>query len=127
MTRRQTMPGQWLIIEGQAVRERWAALNGLSRGSGVILLEPVGRKSQRPLIHLAKTRGLVLAFEHPRTLARVHNQPELTQALLRRARLVLVSPVHSTPSHPDWKPLKRMRAATLARLAGRRAVALGGL
>jgi thiamine-phosphate pyrophosphorylase len=127
MTRRQSMPGRWLIIDGEVGQTQWKMLSSLARGNGVILLEPVGRKRRRPLIHFANARGLTLVFERPRTAARVHNQIELTQALLRRTRLVLVSPIHSTPSHPDWKPLTRMRAATLARLAGRRAIALGGM
>ena len=59
--------------------------------------------------------------------ARVHNIRELTQARVRGTRLILISPIHATRSHPDWKPLGRMRAATLARLAGRHAVALGGM
>lgn len=127
MTRRQSNPGQWLIIDRQPGREQWEALSNLVRGSGVILLEPVERKSRRRLVRFANARGLELFFECPRTVARIHNQSELTRALLRRAGLVLVSPIHSTQSHPDWKPLQRMRAATLARLAGRRAIALGGM
>jgi thiamine monophosphate synthase len=91
------------------------------------MLQPVGRKIRRPVTRFAGARGLTLVVETPRSVARVHNQAELTQALLRRTRLVLVSPIHSTVSHPDWKPLQRMRAATLARLAGRRAIALGGM
>jgi len=127
MTHRQSMPGQWLIIELQPGHEEWEALGNLARGSGVILLEPLGRKDRRPLSRFASAHGLSLIVDRQGAVARVHNQPELTKALLRRTSLILVSPIHSTRSHPDWKPLPRMRAATLARLAGRRAVALGGM
>ena len=127
MTRRQSIPGQWLIINLQPGREEWEALGDLARGSGVILLKPVGRKAGRALSRLASAHDLSLVVERRGTVARVHNQPELTKALLRRTSLILVSPIHSTRSHPDWKPLPRMRAATLARLAGRRAIALGGM
>ena len=127
MTHRQSVPGQWLIIDGEPGQNEWDALSNLARLSGVILLEPLGRKGQRPLSRFAKAHGLTLIVERRGTVARVHNQPELTQALLRRTRIILVSPIHSTRSHPDWKPLHRMRAATLARLAKRRAVALGGM
>ena len=127
MTHRQSMPGQWLIIESLPGHEEWKALGNLARGSGVILLEPLGRKGRRRFGRFARAHGLFLIVEKPRTVARVHNQAELTKALLRRACLILVSPIHSTGSHPDWKPLPHMRAAALARLAGRRAIALGGM
>jgi thiamine-phosphate pyrophosphorylase len=51
----------------------------------------------------------------------------LRQALLGRTPLILLSPIHPTRSHPDRRPLPRMRAAALARLAKRRLVALGGM
>ena len=127
MNHRQSVPGQWLIIDGEPEPNEWEALGNLARGSGVILLKPRGRKGRRPLSRFAKAHGLTLIVERRRTVARVHNQSELTQALLRRTRIILVSPIHSTRSHPDWKPLQRMRAATLARLARRRAIALGGM
>jgi thiamine-phosphate pyrophosphorylase len=41
--------------------------------------------------------------------------------------MILLSPVYPTTSHPGWRPLPRMRAAALARLTGRHAVALGGM
>ena len=59
--------------------------------------------------------------------ARVHDMRELAQALLRRTSLILISPLYPTRSHPEWEPLPLMRAATLAHLAGRRAIALGGI
>jgi thiamine-phosphate pyrophosphorylase len=127
MTHRQSMRGQWLIVELQPGREEWRALGNLARGSGVILLAPVGPKARRALSRFASAHDLSLIVERRGAVARVHNQPELTKALLRRTSLILVSPIHSTRSHPDWKPLPRMRAATLARLAGRRAIALGGM
>ena len=127
MTHRQSMPGQWLIIERQPGQEEWEALGNLARGSGVILLGPRGRRGRRSLSRFATAHGLSLIVEQPGTVARVHNQAELTKALLRRTFLIFVSPIHSTRSHPDWRPLPRMRAATLARLAGRRAIALGGM
>jgi thiamine-phosphate pyrophosphorylase len=62
-----------------------------------------------------------------RCAARVHNVRELRRALAARVPLILLSPIFATRSHPEWKPLPRMRAAALARLAGRRAIALGGM
>jgi thiamine-phosphate pyrophosphorylase len=127
MTRRQSVPGQWLIIVGKPGPQQWKALAKLPRGSGVILLQPLHAKDRLRLRWGATVGDLALAFERPRVMARVHNQRELTQALLRRSRLILISPIHATLSHPAWKPLPRMRAATLARLASRQAVALGGM
>jgi thiamine-phosphate pyrophosphorylase len=76
---------------------------------------------------LAGQRGFKIVVEQARFAARIHDSRELRQALLARSELILLSPIHPTGSHPGWKPLPRMRAAALARLAGRRAVALGGM
>ena len=127
MTRRQTSPEQWLIADQRLDEEFWAALNRLARGSGVLVLCTPGANERRRLRHLAGLRRLTVVTERRRTAARVHNLRELRQALLARAPLILLSPIHETRSHPDWRPLSRMRAATLARLAGLRLVALGGM
>jgi thiamine-phosphate pyrophosphorylase len=76
---------------------------------------------------LARRRALTIIVEQRRSAARVHGSRELLKALLAHSGLVLLSPIHPTASHPEWKPLPRMRAAALARLAGRKAVALGGM
>jgi thiamine-phosphate pyrophosphorylase len=47
--------------------------------------------------------------------------------MLARTPMILLSPIFPTGSHPDWKPIARMRAATLARLGRRKLVALGGM
>jgi thiamine-phosphate pyrophosphorylase len=44
-----------------------------------------------------------------------------------RVPLILLSPIFTTRSHPEWKAIPRMQAAALARLAKRRAIALGGM
>lgn len=127
MTRRQSSPKQWLILDREPGQEQWIGLRRLERGSGVLLLEPISAKSRRRLKRLARTRSLFLTSEADGTAARVHSQHELTHALLRRTGLILISPIYPTRSHPDWETLPRMRAATLARLAARRATALGGM
>ena len=127
MKRRQTVPKQWLIVNAEPGAELWQALRRLPRGSGVFLIHQLTAHEMRRLHYLASLYGLSIVVEGPRTAARVHNPRELTKALLRRPPLILVSPLHPTHSHPDWSPLPRMRAATLARLAHRQAVALGGM
>jgi thiamine-phosphate pyrophosphorylase len=52
---------------------------------------------------------------------------ELRGALLARRPIILLSPLHWTRSHPDWAPIPHLRAAALARLSGRRLIALGGM
>jgi hypothetical protein len=127
MTRRQTMPTQWLIVDLQPSDAIRHTLGRLPLGTGLLFLQPPVSRSPQRLRTIARHRNLAWVIEAPGTAARVHNQRELTRAMLRRAKLILVSPIHETASHPEWKPLPRMRAATLARLANRRAIALGGM
>jgi thiamine-phosphate pyrophosphorylase len=125
MTRRQRAPEQWLIADERLSDELWRAVRRLPRGSGVIVLRELGVGEQRRLRHLAALRRLVVVRRD--SIARVHNMRELRAALLARSTLILVSPLHRTRSHPDSAPLPRMRAATLARVAGRNTLALGGM
>ena len=127
MTRRQTTPKQWLILDNRIDPEHWQTLRKLPRGSGVLVLRSLDAVDNRSLRSLSRARHLTIVVETPRSARRVHSSRELTRALLKRTPLILLSPLWPTRSHPDWRPLPRMRAATLARLAGRRAVALGGM
>ena len=123
MTRRQTIPRQWLILDQPDI----AALKLLPRGSGVLLLSRLTPAQDRQLRHLARSRNLTIVKEAPGNWIRVHNLRELTHALLHRSRMILLSPLYPTRSHPDWTPMARMRAAALARLTNRTAIALGGM
>lgn len=128
MKARQTVPEQWLIV--RKVEERgvlWSAARRLPPGSGILMLAKLDSRTRRRLHYFANARDLSLALEAPRTAARVHSLRELTRAKLQRTPLILISPLYQTSSHPQWEPLPKMRAAALARLAGRRAIALGGM
>ena len=133
MKRRQTsIPRQWLIVDGRLGERLWPAVRELPRGSGILVLHhdlsgPKRRKLLLELRRLARANDLRIIDEASGEAARVHNVAELRKALFARTPLVLLSPLHPTASHPDWRPLPRMRAAALARLAGRRLVALGGM
>jgi thiamine-phosphate pyrophosphorylase len=132
MHRRQTIPRQWLIADAGPGHDVLAAVRNLPRGSGVLVLfhEMPARDRHgllRRLRRLAAGRSLTIVDEQPRSAARVHNLPELRRALLRETPLILLSPIYLTRSHSEWRPLRRMQAATLARLAGRRLIALGGM
>jgi thiamine-phosphate pyrophosphorylase len=117
-------PRQWLIVNRETPSD---AVARLPRGSGVLVVELLPGQEIRHLKQLARQRGLSLVVEERSSAVRVHNLRELRRALLARTPLVLLSPVFPTSSHPNWKPIPRMRAAALARLGGRRLVALGGM
>ena len=87
----------------------------------------LGDKISVELWRLTRAEGFTVIHERDGSAARVHNLRELRRALLRRTPLVLLSPIYPTASHPERSPLPRMRAAALARLAGRRLIALGGM
>jgi thiamine-phosphate pyrophosphorylase len=123
MKPRQSLPKQWLILDSRLDED---GVRRLARRSGVVVLGKLSASERRRLKRLAKARSLTMVAEG-RTAVRVHNLRELRRALLKRTPLVLLSPIHSTGSHPDWQPLPRMRAAALARLGGRRLLALGGM
>jgi thiamine-phosphate pyrophosphorylase len=125
MNRHQTVPERWLIADARMGEDLWHAIRRLPRGSGVLLLRELTRTEHRRLRQLGGLRCLRVVTEPCAT--RVHNMRELRQSLLKRVPLILISPIHKTQSHPDWPPLSRMRAATLARLTDRRAIALGGM
>ena len=127
MRRRQTIPSQWLIVPPGSAAEAMAAALRLQRGSGILLLEGATAAELKRLRAIARLRRLSIVTEASGSAARVHNSRELRQALLKRIPLVLLSPLYRTSTHPDWKELPRMRAASLARLGGRQLIALGGM
>ena len=123
MTRRQTVPKQWLILADIDIE----AVRRLRRGSGVLVIAKLAAGERRQLRRLAANRGLAMIVEDRRSAARVHGVRELRSALLNRVPLILLSPIHKTRSHPEWQPIPRMRAAAFARLANRGLLALGGM
>jgi thiamine-phosphate pyrophosphorylase len=124
MRPRQSMPREWMIV---ADREALGAVKRLPQGGGLVVLEPLSWPDLRRLRQIARRRGLALIVERQGTAARVHNIRELRRALSARTPLILLSPIFPTQSHSDWEPIPRMRAAALARLAGRQLIALGGM
>lgn len=123
MRPRQTVPSRWLIIRGAGDADRIASAMRLPRNCGVLL---IGELSPAQLRRL-RLRRLPMAMEMSGEARRVHNLRELRRALLARTPLILLSPMSRTQSHPDWTPIPRMRAASLARLGNRRLIALGGM
>ena len=124
-------PTAWLISDPR-LGDLLRLLRTLPPGTGVVLrhheLAPAERRRLvRQAKPLAAGRGLVLVDEASGAVARVHDARELRRARLAGAQLVFLSPMFGTRSHPAWAPLPRMRAAALARLGGRRLLALGGM
>lgn len=127
MSRHQTVPSRWLILDKPAEVDVQESLAQLPRGTGVLVIGEIAPARLRRLQRLAANRQLVLIREHRGRTARVHDMRELRRALLARTPLILLSPIYTTASHPDWKPIGRMPAAAMARLAGRKLFALGGM
>lgn len=133
MKRRQTsIPRQWLIADERGAGQLRQALSRLPRGSGVLVLRgelSAGRRVRLlgELRRSARRRGLVVVEERRERSKRVHSMRELRQAGSADAPLIFLSPLFRTRTHPDWKPLPRMRAASLARLAPMPVIALGGM
>jgi len=130
MNRRQRVPRQWLVADARLGERLWEAVARLPRGSGVLLLFfelPRGEREQllRKLRRTARRRALLIADELAGEATRIHDMRELRKAVA--APLLFLSPLFPTRSHPDWRPLPRMRAATLARLARAPVFALGGM
>jgi len=132
MTRRQTVPSQWLVADERSGDGLWSALRRLPRGSGVLFLYREMPKRQRArllakLRNRGRQRGLLLADEAAGEAARIHDLAELRSALLRRTPLIFLSPIFSTRSHPEWTPLSRLKAAAMIRVATAPVIALGGM
>lgn len=131
MRRRQHLPSRWLFTD-ERLADPVALASRLPPGTGVVARHhgtaPASRRRMlRRLTRVAVARELTIVDEAEGGVARVHDSRELRKALSRRARLIFVSSLYPTRSHPGRRVLPRMRAAALARLAGRRGYALGGM
>jgi hypothetical protein len=124
VTRRQTLPERWFIATGLNAR---VDLRKLPSDCGVLLLPDVPREVRIAIKHFARKQRLLLLEEKKGAAFRVHNMRELRRTLGRGSPIILISPINATSSHPGWQPMPRMRAATLARLANRNVIALGGM
>jgi len=132
MTRRQTLPRQWLVADDRLGDRLWPAVRSLPRGSGVLFLYRELPKASRArlllkLRRIAGSRRLIILDETAGEAARVHDAKELRQAGLAGTPLLFLSPMYPTRSHPERRPIPRMRAAALVRLPNAPIIALGGM
>lgn len=130
--RHPDLPTAWLLTDERQGERLWTALRRLPRGGGVIIrhqsLAPGERRHFiRRIRQLTAGRDITVLDEQREPIARVHNSAELRQALLRGPRLLFVSPLFATRTHPTWQQLPHLRAATLARLSRQPVLALGGM
>jgi thiamine-phosphate pyrophosphorylase len=108
MKRRQT-PRQWLVLD-RSDTPAWRIVRRLPPGTGLLLLcHHLSRRERSAMLaklrRIATGRGLVVCDEARRGGARVHNLRELRRARLAPTRLIFLSPVFATASHPEWLPL----------------------
>jgi thiamine-phosphate pyrophosphorylase len=126
------LPAVWLITDERLGPHILQHIRRLAPGAGVIVrqhdLPPRQRRALlRQVRRIANSRELTIVDDADGKVARVHSARELRRALLRRPALLFLSPLLPTRTHPAWKPLPRMRAAALVRLAKRPVLALGGV
>ena len=133
----------------------WAALARLPRGAGVVFRHySLERQERRRLFdmvkRIARKRRLLILVAAPPRLARAwraagshglsglprremirsasaHNKLEIRAAERAGVRVIFLSPVFPTRSHPDVKTLGRTRFAWLARQSRLPIIALGGM
>lgn len=124
----------WLVTDERQGLALWAALDRLPRGSGVLFRHHRTPAEERAamlerVIARTRRRGLFVIREEDAGcgIARVHSLREATDARRRGARLLFVSPVFATRTHPGAQTLGPLRAARIAQLSGVLAIALGGM
>jgi thiamine-phosphate pyrophosphorylase len=150
MTKRHTLPRLWLMTDERMGRALFASIEALPKGAGIIFRHySLAQKERRALFEktrrIAERKRHVLLLggsarearawradgNHSRhgraTSAPVHSIRERVAAERRGAKLLFVSPVFSTSSHPGARPLGRVRFGIIVRGAKRPIIALGGM
>lgn len=148
MQRRQPLPRLWLMTDERQGDHLWSALEKLPRGAGIVfrhyslppkerrrLFARIRKETRRKGLLLIAANGFFRSadglhngrFRGGLRTASAHNLAELKAAERRQAMLVFLSPVFSTRSHPDARPLGRVRFGLLARRVRTPVIALGGM
>ena len=154
MGRRQSIPRLWLITDERMGDGLMAAVARLPRGAGIVFRHyGMPARERRALFEgvqrVASRRGITILLGGPPSLARawkaagshgppaghmrglrsvpVHTLKEIRAAEQGGARLLFLSPLYPTASHPGRPALGRARFARLARSTGLPVIALGGV
>lgn len=147
MRRCHPVPTRWLMTDERLGADLWRALRRLPRGGGVVFRHhatpaAARRRLFRRVRAVALARGLVLlragemplpgehgvhgrrrgAFSRP-----VHDRAEAAAARRAHPRVVMVSPVFATRSHPGAASLGPRAAVRLLRDVPGVRIALGGM
>jgi thiamine-phosphate pyrophosphorylase len=140
------LPRRWLMTDPRLGDTLWNALAALPQGSGVIFRYYELPFAERralfvQIARIARRRRLMLVVagddhlghgpRHGRhrgaLTAPVHTRRQASTAIRNGARLLFVSPVHATRSHPGARALGTARFGLLIRGLGVPVVALGGM
>ncbi len=134
-------PRLWLMTDERMGDGLLRTIAALPKGSGVIFRHySLPQKARAAMFHqiraIAKRRRLVLIRggrrgQHGRErgciTAPVHSIPERIAAERAGAKLLFVSPVFETRTHPGARALGRVRFGLLIKGAKRPVIALGGM
>lgn len=143
---RPRQPVLWLMTDERMGEALWDALARLPRGAGVVFRHyqtplPERRRLWAKAARVAKARGLVLVRAGPVRLGRgdagthgrrgsltwpAHDRRQAIAGLRAGAKVLLVSPVCSTRSHPG-RPALGLRAGGVGRGLPVSRIALGGM
>ena len=143
MTKRHSpkLPRLWLMSDARMGAGFIPALRALPKGSGVVFRHyELGQAERRALVEkvrrTASARRLMLVVagkggQHGRhrgaITAPVHSIPERIAAERAGVKLLFVSPVFATNSHPGAKALGRVRCGMMVRGAKAPVIVLGGM
>lgn len=151
--RHPELPRLWMMTDERQGDQLWRALARLPTGAGVIFRHKATAPAERRRLfervrRIARARGLVLLLagedgearawtadgaHHRRAhaprygTAPAHDLREIRAAERSGAAAILLSPLHTTRSHPNAEGLGRMRFAALARTTRLPVIALGGV
>lgn len=133
------LPRLWLMTDERMGDGLFEAIAALPRGSGIVfrhyslplpermtLLSQV-RKAARRRQHFVTVGGQTHGRHRGAVTAPVHSVRERIAAERAGARLLFVSPVFATRSHPGSRPLGRVRLGLLIGPSRAKAIALGGM
>lgn len=148
--RHHLLPRIWLMTDERLGEDLLPAIRALPRGSGIIFRHYATPPKERRMLfdavqNLARRGGHMLLLagsprmargwgadgthgRHPGSVtAPVHNLRELRLAERLGVRILFVSPVFATRSHPDARSLERIGLARMAHQTRRPVIALGGM
>ena len=143
MPRRHALPDLWLFTDNRQGDALWSAIGRLPKGRAGVIVRTSTHfdrirticRARRLIFIVAGTAKLARAVKadgfHGRhrgaLTAPAHNQREVIQAQRAGVRLIFISPVFPTRSHPGAPALTPVRFGLLANRSNIAVAALGGM